>query len=204
VSIRVGDFEVDVALVQEPTFDSDVTSVPVEKGSNITDNQRIYPVELVVEGFVSDTPVGAIADVRGTEGFPSVDAYAYFKTLQEIREPFTVETTTDVFDDMLLKTLSPATSTQNGFRFRAVFTSVIIITNDRTTIEVANPRASKKLKRGSKPIGKGPTIAEVAKARGYDNLQEMFDDEERFNKQNGKYPKIGQLHKSPPLDIFAP
>jgi hypothetical protein len=204
MSIIVGEFEVDVALVEEPVFDSEITDKPVEVGANITDHQRLLPTDLMVEGFVSDSPTGSIVDRRSQGSVPSVDAYAYFKTLRESKEPFTVQTTKDIFDNMLVRTLSPISTTQDGFRFRCTFKQVVFVTNERTTIPVSTPGGAKKVKRGSRPVKAGPTVRQVATQRGYTSLQEMFDDEDKFYKQTGQYPKIDQLHKSPPVDIFIP
>lgn len=204
MSIIVGEFEVDVAIVEEPTFDSDITDKPVEVGANVTDHQRLFPTDLVVEGFVSDSPTGSIVDRRSQGSIPSVDAYHYFKELRATKEPFTVQTTRDIFDNMLIRTLSPISTTQDGFRFRCTFKEVVFVSNERTTIPVGSPSASRKVKRGSRPVKAGPTYAQVMKQRGYTSEAEMVADEDKFYKQNGRYPTAGGLHKSPPVDIFLP
>lgn len=204
MSIIVGEFEIDVAIIEEPTFDSDITDKPVEVGANVTDHQRLFPIDLVVEGFVSDSPTGSIADRRSQGSVPSVDAYQYLKELRATKEPFTVQTTKDIFDNMLIRTLSPFSTTQDGFRFRCTFKEVVFVSNERTTVPVGSPSASRKVKRGSRPVKAGPTVAQVVKQRGYASEVDMRADEDKFYKQNGRYPKIGEIHKSPPVDIFIP
>lgn len=51
--------------------DSDVTNHPVETGSDITDNVRMTPDELLLECFISNEPIGVYADL-GTLALPKL------------------------------------------------------------------------------------------------------------------------------------
>lgn len=188
----IAGFEVDVALVEEPTFPSEITSFPVETGSDVSDNQRLLPAELNVEGLISDTPIGAIADRRDPGTIPSEEAYRFFKELRVKRQPFTVETHRDVFDNMLLETLTPPTLSHDGLRFRAMFRQVELLDNERTTIPVGTPAAARKAKRGSKVPKPGMTVEEAARRRGFvktdgsGDVQAMYDHEAKFRNSRGR------------------
>ena len=55
--ITIKGFPIDAAITEEHTYDSEVTSYPVESGSDITDNVRTLPIEITIEGLVSDNPL---------------------------------------------------------------------------------------------------------------------------------------------------
>ena len=63
-NIIIDDFLIDCSISENHTFDSDVTDYPVESGSNISDNIRPLPLVVEIEGVVSNTPIGLIADNR--------------------------------------------------------------------------------------------------------------------------------------------
>ena len=75
-NIKIGTLVLDASLEEEFSYDSEVSSFPVESGSTITDNIRPLPIKVSIKGVVSDTPIGAMIAVRSEEGFASQDLSA--------------------------------------------------------------------------------------------------------------------------------
>ncbi len=80
--IRIDGFLLDCATSETPVFEADVTSHPVEKGSDVTDNMRVKPVRYTVEGIVSDTPIGVVALEPDRQGNATPSITGYQKLLQ--------------------------------------------------------------------------------------------------------------------------
>lgn len=163
--ISIGGYEIDIAEVVEHTYDSEVTEHPVERGADIADHIRERPITLTINGLVSNTPIGAIADRRGdidARGVlvnrPSDDARAWLEAIRAAREPIQVVTPTKTYELMILERLSFSEDSQTGdaFRFRSSFKQIQIVTNDRTTVLVTVPQGKAKVNRGSKASPKVP------------------------------------------------
>ena len=160
MSVFIDGYEIDVTLSEEHFFDNEVTEHPVERGADVTDHVRARPVRITLEGLVSDTPIGDLAIRRkeftliNGEAFalPSDESFARLLAIRDAREPVTIETSLRSFDDMMLESLTVPRTPQNGdaLRFRATFVQVQFVTNDRTTIRVAVPRAAKKVNLGNR------------------------------------------------------
>lgn len=176
----IGGYEIDVAVVEEPSFTNEVTEHPVEAGSDVADHVNAKPVIVVVEGIVSDTPIGPLADRRAADALegellPSDDAFSRLVAISEARQPVTVETSRRIFQNMVLESLSERRDASSGeaFRFRATFHQVRLVTNQRTTIRVAVPRASKKVDRGYKPSLTAPEETAPPAATTDQNVDEL-------------------------------
>lgn len=161
-------YRIDVALREDHDLPAEATDHPVERGGDITDHVRVRPVTITVEGIVSDYPVGQLADERGIrEGggrsvvLPSEEARAHLEGIRAERRLVTVETSKGAFDRMAMVGLSFPVAPGDGdhLRFTATFRQVEIVTNGRTTIIVAVPRAARKTKRGSKLATTGSVAA---------------------------------------------
>ncbi len=57
---KIGSLQLDASLRDTHTFENEVSSFPVEDGSSISDHVRLLPVQLTIEGIVTDSPI----DVR--------------------------------------------------------------------------------------------------------------------------------------------
>lgn len=166
--IIIDGYTIDASISEDHSFDSDVTDFPVEQGANITDNVRPKPIVITIEGIVSDTPLGAIADIRhGDDTFtPSNEALAVLEGIRAARQPVTIQTTLRVFENMLMSGLSIPRDPQTGaaLRFSATFTEVILVTNNRTTVRVATPSSGSAKGLGHKKLtelkqgDKGPPV----------------------------------------------
>ncbi len=158
MAIFIDGYEIDVTTSETHEFDSEITADPVEKGSDITDNQRLLPDSVTLTGVVSDTPIGDLANRRVDGEVNSQFALDFLLEVREARQPVTIETSLRTYTNMLMKNLSVPKDAETGdaLVFTATFREVRIVTNDRTTIEVALPRAKRKRNIGTKQIEEVP------------------------------------------------
>jgi Dit-like tail protein len=195
-------FVIDAILSESHTLESSVTEFPIERGADITDNVLPRPIIVEMECLVSNTPIGTMADIRKQAGqigevisdtptgssvvdhTPVDDAYAHLLKIRNAREPVSIITTLQSYDNMVLKNLSIPRASGRGdeFRFTATFQQVEIVSNARNTrvaIPIANP--SKTVKRGLR-IGK-VTVEDVVTRSirmlkvGTDSTWYWFDDD---------------------------
>jgi hypothetical protein len=152
--IIIDNYLIDCSISETHTFDADVTDYPVESGSNISDNIRPLPVQVDIEGLVSNTPIGLIRDSRSTDVVHSDDAYERLQRIRELRQPVTIMTSLRTFDNMALQSLViPKGDHMDGLRFQAKFKQIISVENKRT-IRVSIPIGSNK---GGKAVTKPGT-----------------------------------------------
>ena len=152
--IKIDGYLIDVAEDEEVTLEAEVTTYPVEQGTDVADHVVAHPLTITVTGLVSDTPLGEAKVARsqftlvGGEAFalPQDEARARLKAIYEAREPVTVELTRGKFENMVLQQFSERRDGQTGdaLRFTATFVQVRIVTNLRATVRVAVARAAKK------------------------------------------------------------
>ena len=160
MSVTIGSFVIDVAEAEQHEFPCEVTAYPIETGADVADHVRLLPIAVTIEGVVTDTPIGSMVSLRSAgqvgqialQSAPSADAYEEMQRIRTAREPITLVTSLGTFDRMILESLSVprSSSTGDSFAFRATFRQVAMITNERTVVEVAVPRASKKKSVGTK------------------------------------------------------
>lgn len=169
--LTIDGYEIDCEVSSEPSYESEVTSHPVEKGADTTDHVRLLPGRLVIEGIVSDSPVGPIRDRRGdvdADGRfafkPSDDAFAWLLDVRARRQPVTVVTGRRTYKNMILQTLTPHDDATTGraLNFTATFVEMQFVTNARTTVRVAQPRSAKKVVRGNKAAEPSTTPPKLA------------------------------------------
>ena len=175
-NIIIDDFLIDCSISENHTFDSDVTDYPVESGSNISDNIRPLPLVVEIEGVVSNTPIGLIADNRrgrtNPDQSPADDAYDLFQRIRDRRKPVTIMTSLRTYNDMALKGLSiPRGENMDAMRFRATFQQIQTVENVRSirvSVPIAQNGTGKNKKSVTKPGEADETrILLVDFARGY-------------------------------------
>lgn len=169
--VTIDGFPIDVTISEEHTYESEATSYPVETGTDITDHIRPRPIVVTLEGIVSDTPLTKAAVARVANGdfvagllplddasdttafgeatsglLPSDDALLRLIAIRDARQPVSIETSLQIFDNMAMIGLSIPRASDNGdaLRFSATFQQIRFVTNERTTIRVAVPRAKGK------------------------------------------------------------
>jgi hypothetical protein len=138
----VDDFLFDCLLSDDHTFESEVTELPVEDGSNFSDNIYNKPIMVTMDVIVSNTPLNPILGVRDPSTTPVNEAYARLLQVRDNRKPVTIRTSLQTWTSMALKTLSiPRRSGEaDALHVTATFKQVTIVRNTRTT-RVAVPRA---------------------------------------------------------------
>lgn len=174
--------ELDAAISTQHTRTVTATKHPVEKGAKITDHLRPEPEQLVIEGLVSNTPLGRTAQTRAvdfvgnqfatTASTPSAfgtPGYAEeaFKKLDDIAGKgvlVTIATQYMTYTDMALTSfVAPRDgSTGDALRFTATFEKIVIVSNKLTTIRPsADPRSSSKSKAGRQAVKEFKHAAKV-------------------------------------------
>lgn len=161
---RVGSiagFEIDVILSEEHSFESDVTENPVEEGGVISDHVRARPGVVNLEGIVSNTPHGDLKGRRSTDTLPVEDFRAYMDQLRAEAELITVITSARTYKQVVLQNWSEREDAKSGdaCRFRASFKEIRIVTTDREVVQVALPRAKRKVNLGNKAAVPPPAVA---------------------------------------------
>lgn len=174
----INGFEIDAILSEDDSSECDITDHPVEKGVSITDHARLKPKVITLTCLVSDTPVGALAERRafateepgatGLSSGPNGDFAAsevarnWLKQLQTDHTLVMVSSEWDrgngkrgykAYDNMMIQSVSEKTDADTGdsATFQVTLKQIIFVTNDRTIVQVATPRAKKKVDKGNKP-----------------------------------------------------
>lgn len=149
-SVVIAGFPIDACRTVTPIRESEVTDDPVESGSNITDNVVARPLMLGIDGIVSNATVGPIETSRNTTTNPSEDAHALLDLLWRERRIFTIETPTQVYQNMVVQSITnPETNlTGSSYEFSATFKQIRIVNTERTQTRVVVPRAQKRRKIG--------------------------------------------------------
>lgn len=174
--ITIDGYVIDATITQNHTLPSEVTSHPVQEGSDVTDHVRNLPVSFDCECIVSNTPIGPVAALRGFsqsvgglvggEALPSDDVYVHLLGVREAREPIVVDTPLQRYSDMILTNLTVPIESKTGdaIKFTATFTQLRLVSVDRTIVKVAVPRAKKKKNIGHKATKKGTEAGDAKKA----------------------------------------
>lgn len=141
MSVTIDGYPIDIALSIDYSRKSDISSYPVERGTNFTDTVRVNEPELSFEGLVSDTPVGSIAEHPTRAGVASVGASAFQRldSIQVAGLPVTVECSLGIFTQMEISSLkiNRDSKTRKGLKFTVTFSKIRIVDNAKTTITVA-------------------------------------------------------------------
>ena len=170
----IGDIAIDCTVTETHTSTATVTEHPVESGSNITDHIRPEPVQLSVNGIITNTPIGAQQTQRvisagglsvtttQLEAAPNTLGYAQtvWRKLDALRiaaRPIKVITRDRTYESMAMMSLTvPKTAkTGDALEFTATFKEVRIVENRTTRRVVAKaPKSHKKVDTGKQPTAK--------------------------------------------------
>lgn len=174
--LLIDDLEIDAEISSDHNFDAEVTDHPVEKGANVTDHVRPQPITLTVDGVVSNTPIGGVAERRiASNGladvFPSDTAYERLQEIFYAREPISIQTARKTYESMVMQSLHVQDSADVGdsLQFKATFKQVQLVTNLRTAVRVAQPRGQRKVNRGNKST----SVFDSPPAQATENVQEL-------------------------------
>lgn len=167
--ISIAGYLIDAAISEEHSFESEITSYPVERrppgptNGDVTDHVRNLRPTVTIEFVVSDTPIGEALTARAgafaleEEGLvdailPSDEARQFLEDLRAKGEPFTIETHLRPYDDMLIESMSFPLDADTGAALAGTvtFRQVEFVENRRTFVDVSVPRGAKKRNAGSK------------------------------------------------------
>ncbi len=172
--VMINNYLIDVSIKEDHTFECDVTDYPTESGQSFSDNIRPKPIQITMEGVVSNSPLGEIIQERkaqaatvaaavaavnpiGTASIaansePNVSAVAAYELLRRVwdqREPVTIRTSLGTFERMapVSLTIPRDKDTGDALHFTATFQQIQVVTNARVRIKTAI-RAGKKKDKG--------------------------------------------------------
>lgn len=148
--IIIGDQILDVAVSEEHNFEAEISSFPVESGSEIIDNIRILPLKISITGIVSNAPLPPVAAKRAGDPNPADSAYRYLSGLRTKRMIFPVTTSLDTFPNMVITSLSipRAPGGADFLQFTCQMQEVLIVKTEKTipvapTARTATPPSNK-------------------------------------------------------------
>lgn len=130
---QIDTIQVDCSLFQLHDFDSHITDNPVEDGTLFADHVVLLPTVIEIEGRISNASASIINTIRGK--MTAKEAHREFVRLQRDRQPFTVVTGLQTYQNMLLQRYSVPRAPLDGesIRFVATLREVMIIGSDRPT-----------------------------------------------------------------------
>jgi len=191
VTIRIGELDVDASITEEHKIENEGTEYPVEEGAKRTDHLRQKPVELSIEGVVSDTPLKrdeiAAAAANGVK--PSEIARAELERMFAEREPVPIVTALKRYDSMmpLTLTITKSKETFGGLFFTATFREFITVTNAKLAVRVATVRAKGKPKLGSRPTPSGTPTPTTTRCVERDPKTGVCLKQETLTAKNGQW-----------------
>lgn len=148
--VTIDGYVIDATITEDHNLDSEVSDYPVESGGSVIDNIRPLPITITLESIVSDTPIGRVATARGAQPgvpldfAPSDEALAVLLAIRDARETVTIEDSLSTWESMAMTSLSIPRDADTGhaLAFTATFKQVVVITNNRTTVNVSPPRTT--------------------------------------------------------------
>lgn len=128
---KIGTVAVDVSPSQNHVFPSKITENPVEDGTIFSDHVILLPIQVDIEGRVSDASLTIANAISGafTGKLSAAEAFNELVKLQLDKEPFVVVTGLKVYQNMMLENLSVPRSSTDGksVHFNATLKEVQVI-----------------------------------------------------------------------------
>lgn len=164
----LGAIEVNVSIREVYTLQADMPSVPVERGSDLTDHRRTKPETFAIDGWISGAALRSRAQVNeqgevirrpvngeGVEGLTVAEAYAQLFEVFNQKEPFDVVTNLRSYKDMhfVSLTITRDAQTSEVIAFSATLQQIQFAEAQTGTVRVvrsAEPKAAPKKKLGKK------------------------------------------------------
>lgn len=108
---QLGELKLDALLTESHQFNAEITEHPVEAAGSFCDHIYTKPLEVSIEGFITNTPMEflGLALVHSVINENNDHAQVAFKKLEQIffaREPISITTTLKDYSDMVLQSLS--------------------------------------------------------------------------------------------------
>lgn len=145
----IGGIQLDTIVTEEHLSPMTVTRNPVEAGSDITDHVIIQPTKLIIQGAVTDTPLGeaalgqiidSITGLFGTSTSTNItrsqQAYEAFLVLKNNREPLEIDTRLKTYSNMVVSDISVPQDKDTSRMALMTITFEEIITTESATIDL--------------------------------------------------------------------
>ncbi len=144
----------DAMVSEAPDYQASATQSQVENGETISDHVTLKPLKLVVQGIITDTPIGLIRQFTSVfqSPSPSKNAHTFLKGLWKNREPFDFAGGLDYYPSMVITNYSPTSTAETGDALKFTCTMEQVLTVFSQTLLTAK-RAQKKQSRGQQPLG---------------------------------------------------
>ncbi len=157
--IQIGDVFA-VSLSEEERYENDVSDHPAERGPSFIDNSVSKALVINRDCTISaDTSLDVFDENRNAAFGPNIieGCRARLIAIRETREPISVRDSTGTYVNMEVMSLvfSRTVKTGKTLAFKISFKQLDVITNERSVVQVAIPRAQKKSLQGLK-ISKKP------------------------------------------------
>jgi len=162
----LAEIPIDVVTTRTYRFGAEVTSFPVEGGEEIGDHVRLEPNELDVEGMVSNAPLDAAGEstsplgLRGdanAERRPGMpvriqSAYDLLTSAYRNRQPLTIVTEYQIFDDMIITSLEIPRARDTGIalNFSLSLKHISVVYTESATLPPMDVARLKRKPRGKK------------------------------------------------------
>lgn len=143
----IGGLVIDATVNQDHVGSAEITKNPVESGAQITDHVQLNPNQLIIEGIISDTPLGFpilqnVLNIVNTvttlfgQSSRSIDGFNKLVELKDKREPFTVITNLKRYSDMVIAELivTRSNTTGNAIEFKATIEQIRIVSSQSATL----------------------------------------------------------------------
>jgi len=143
----IGGLVIDATVNQDHIGSAEITKNPVEKGAQITDHVQIAPNQLLIDGIISDTPIGFpilqnVLNIVNTvttlfgKSSRSIDGFNKLVDLKDKREPFTVITDLKRYNNMVISDLrvTRSNTTGNAIEFKASMEQIRIVSSKTSTV----------------------------------------------------------------------
>ena len=154
--IRIDGYLIDCTLKEDPQHEAELSDHPIEQGADASDNMRVKNLTYEVEGIISDTPIGIVADEPDRQNagtaLPSAEGYRRLEAIHtDKRFVVVISPRYGKLTDMALIKLNAPVDKDTGrcTHFTGTFRKVIFVTNLRTSVRVAVPNTGPKTKDGA-------------------------------------------------------
>jgi hypothetical protein len=188
-------FEIDAFLVEKYSFSNQMTNLPVEEGSNITDHVSEEPDTLSIEAFIGQSKfevyAGEIPDDLSTLQIPDPKtrirrAYQELLRLKRERQPVDVVAGLDTFTGMIISSLEISRDVESGadLPFSMSFQKIKTVKSEETTINASALSASSAKDQAGATTNAGQTGKQEAPKEDFYERRAYED----WKRTNGKYP----------------
>lgn len=133
---KIGVIDVDVMVESEFNLESEVSEYPVEDGFTISDNVTQKQLKLSLVVMISPMPVTWYENFKETAQDRVFNAIDEFYWIWQRREPITIVTKSNVWEDMVMTSCPIRRNKEDGIALKAAIDFVQIIKVDTKTEQI--------------------------------------------------------------------